>query len=53
MAFGLVLLLAALFLGGAFYLSITLHLTYPQALAWLPLKLLYRIDDGSLAEHVD
>jgi acyl-[acyl-carrier-protein]-phospholipid O-acyltransferase / long-chain-fatty-acid--[acyl-carrier-protein] ligase len=52
MAFGLVLALAALFLGGAFYLSIALHLTFPQALAWLPLKLLYRIDDRSLGQHV-
>lgn len=53
MAFGLVLALAALFLGGAFYLSITLNLTYPQALAWLPLKLLYRIDDSGLSGHIN
>jgi acyl-[acyl-carrier-protein]-phospholipid O-acyltransferase/long-chain-fatty-acid--[acyl-carrier-protein] ligase len=53
MAFGLVLALAALFLGGAFYLSITRNLTYPQALAWLPLKLIYRIDDSSLSPHVN
>ena len=53
MALGLILALAALYLGGALYLSVTLHLTYPQALAWLPLKLAYRIDDSSLAAHVD
>ncbi len=53
MALGLIVALAVLYLAGAFYLSIRLHLTYPQALAWLPLKLAYRIDDTSLVGHTD
>ncbi|MGB8817076.1 MAG: AMP-binding protein [Rhizobiaceae bacterium] len=51
MAFGLLLIIVGAYLGWALYFTITQGLTFPQALAWAPLKLLYRIDDQSLSEH--
>lgn len=45
MAFGLIGVLAAAAAAAVIYLSATRRISLPQALAYLPLKLLFRIDD--------
>jgi acyl-[acyl-carrier-protein]-phospholipid O-acyltransferase / long-chain-fatty-acid--[acyl-carrier-protein] ligase len=53
MAFILTGIVISAIVGGAIYLSATRRLTFRQGLSYLPLKLLYRVDDQSLRDIGD
>ena len=50
MAFGLIGVVGAAIAFGVFYLSFTRRLSLPQAFWYLPLKIIYRIDDQSIRD---